>query len=516
MSDWSTLRKLMWLRGTTGGGGGSPLTVTGATPLLMPGALSKPLRKATFQISPVQAGTGDPSPTNIRAITGHSSMTAWVTGANVCPQLDAANAIKYNGPALAAANSGNGIAVTGQTGSSHACGFVLFKADTFIGKVLYFSCDMTSNGTPRALLLSCDADFSNISTIATLSSSTTASAIVPQTAEGKYLGISLYSTIGTDSYSTVSTYTNISLTMSEPTSYAPYSGTTVSVSFPALGKNLVNPARYLWTNRTQIGLTYAVQIDGSVNISGTATGAGGPTLFDGLDLPNGEYTCFSETSSNIYIAYRKKDKATGTTAGLPSTFTVDGTFYVYANVVCTVAGTYDLTVHPMIVFGNTAGSWEPYTNTVYSGTVDPVTGQGVVTHEAATIDGIQKRVSSVSSYATGVWAYTCTSILPNTTPTMQARGTTISNMFKPGGTGDYINLEYCYTTGPTVVFTLGTEMTVEEANAWLSEHNLFVVYTLATPIPFTVHPQSITPPAGDAYIWADCGGSAEVTYIGKA
>ena len=82
MSDWSTLRKLMWLRGTTGGGG-SPLTVSGPTPLLMPGALAKPMRAASFAISPVQSGSGDPSPSNVRPITGWTGCTAWVSGGNI-------------------------------------------------------------------------------------------------------------------------------------------------------------------------------------------------------------------------------------------------------------------------------------------------------------------------------------------------------------------------------------------------------------------------------------------------
>ena len=51
---------------------------------------------------------------------------------------------------------------------------------------------------------------------------------------------------------------------------------------------------------------------------------------------------------------------------------------------------------------------------------------------------------------------------------------------------------------------------------FLAEHPITVVCELADPIPFTITPQTLTPPAGDAYIWADCGGSAEVTYIGKA
>ena len=64
MHEWSTMKRLIYLRGNpaTGGGGGSPMTVTGATPLLMPGALAKPLRAATFAIEAVQAGSGDPSP----------------------------------------------------------------------------------------------------------------------------------------------------------------------------------------------------------------------------------------------------------------------------------------------------------------------------------------------------------------------------------------------------------------------------------------------------------------------
>lgn len=208
-------------------------TVTGAPPLQLPNSAGYPLGWLNIALSPYQEGAGDPTPDNIRPIHGTDMVTVWTSGDNMCPQLDAVNAIKYNGSGIIVANSGNGISVTGQAGSSHACGFILYKADPFIGKRVYLSCEMSSNGTPRGLLLSCNADFTNITSHVSINSSGTVSAVIPQSSKGKYLAIALYSSVGTDSASTISTYTNISLSLSQPSEFSPNNATSTVIIFPS-------------------------------------------------------------------------------------------------------------------------------------------------------------------------------------------------------------------------------------------------------------------------------------------
>lgn len=81
-SHWSTIRKLMWLKRATGGGASAVWkTVTGAF-IHITDALSSPTQKFEVTLEPIQSGSGDPSPTNVRPITGWTGTTANVSGAD--------------------------------------------------------------------------------------------------------------------------------------------------------------------------------------------------------------------------------------------------------------------------------------------------------------------------------------------------------------------------------------------------------------------------------------------------
>ena len=60
------------------------LTVSGAPPLSLPNSLGKPLKAWSVDVLPYQEGTGDPSPSNVRAIHGTDKLTVWTGGANLC------------------------------------------------------------------------------------------------------------------------------------------------------------------------------------------------------------------------------------------------------------------------------------------------------------------------------------------------------------------------------------------------------------------------------------------------
>lgn len=67
-SHWSTIRKLVWLKATALAGE-VWRTVTGAIASFTT-LRSAPLRSLTVDIEPVQSGSGDPSPDNVRALNG--------------------------------------------------------------------------------------------------------------------------------------------------------------------------------------------------------------------------------------------------------------------------------------------------------------------------------------------------------------------------------------------------------------------------------------------------------------
>lgn len=76
---WTTLQRLMWLK-TNALARAVYETITG-NPVSF-SARSAPLRQLSVAFSPVQAGSGDPSPDNVRPISGWSSLTVYHSGAD--------------------------------------------------------------------------------------------------------------------------------------------------------------------------------------------------------------------------------------------------------------------------------------------------------------------------------------------------------------------------------------------------------------------------------------------------
>lgn len=81
---WSTLKKLIYLKGAGIIGGASAVwkTVTG-TLIHVLDALASPMQKCEVTLEPIQAGSGDPSPTNVRPITGWTGCEVTVNGSNL-------------------------------------------------------------------------------------------------------------------------------------------------------------------------------------------------------------------------------------------------------------------------------------------------------------------------------------------------------------------------------------------------------------------------------------------------
>lgn len=79
--DWSTMKKLMVLKGMTGA---PPVedTATG-NPLKFTTDLAKPLRSLLIPFTPQQEGTGDPSPSNIRSILPWNGLSVFGSGQNI-------------------------------------------------------------------------------------------------------------------------------------------------------------------------------------------------------------------------------------------------------------------------------------------------------------------------------------------------------------------------------------------------------------------------------------------------
>lgn len=72
-----------WYLMAKGKGGGGYKTASGPI-VSVNDAQAAPLRSLLVNIDPVQAGSGDPSPDNVRPISGWSACNVWRTGKNLC------------------------------------------------------------------------------------------------------------------------------------------------------------------------------------------------------------------------------------------------------------------------------------------------------------------------------------------------------------------------------------------------------------------------------------------------
>ena len=90
--DWSTLKKLMFAKTAAAGAAVTEATAMG-NPLTFLTDLARPLKSLLIPFSPIQQGTGDPSPSNIRPIIPWDGLTVWHGGGNLMPHPTKGNGV---------------------------------------------------------------------------------------------------------------------------------------------------------------------------------------------------------------------------------------------------------------------------------------------------------------------------------------------------------------------------------------------------------------------------------------
>lgn len=84
-SSFFTTEELLFLAGASGGGGVEHTIIN--NPATFTTDMAKPLRKLLIPFTPVQSGSGDPSPTNIRPITGWTGVNIYRSGEDTSDPL---------------------------------------------------------------------------------------------------------------------------------------------------------------------------------------------------------------------------------------------------------------------------------------------------------------------------------------------------------------------------------------------------------------------------------------------
>ena len=463
--ELTPVRKLLALHALAGSVPLTEYTVTG-NPVSFETNVAKPLSECLVSFSPVQSGTGDPSPDNVRPITGWNGANVWRTGKNLC------NLTIVQGGITAA--DGSETSAANRVKSSD---YIMFKGGTKYtisasgaGQVWLFYYDRN-----KQYITGGGSGFKNLPFTKQMDSDTYIRLVFRKSTNDENL--------------TPADVQNLQIEIGETASeYSAYTGQTVSVTFPALGKNLFDK------NAVQTGKTWW---KGNKQDWNNANASAKIPV-----IPGETYTLYRSSTSQNQVLFFNADGvylsqdlvnwgSTTATNTIPA-----GVYYVAFNVEDVSLDT------AMFVKGNSVGSYEPYNATAYGGTLDLSTGVLTVEHKdftktwgdyiSKTVLGDNTRgVLSIASYpskAVGQAADAKCNIAPR-------------------GTGWSTDNVHFYTNEGSCIVILPNDTD--------DSTEIQVVYPLATPLVYQLTPTEILSLVGDNVLWSDLNGDLTVVYKKK-
>lgn len=404
--------------------------------------MAVPFKSCQFAIEPVQSGSGDPSPSNVRPISGWTGCNVVRCGKNLFDEstvtfgkwTSSTGAVSDNVAGCISdiiyVSAGEYVTVWYNGVMPYSCSILEYdSSDTFIRRN-HVAWVGSQNPNPLTV---------------TIGSTTT------------YIKLQVYVHDLSDTMtSEILASEKVQLEFGQtPTTYAPYTGSTYSVTFPALGKNLCDGTAYSCAINNSIAYIRSLTPITSPHSTTTSyAGVGfvakvksGVTYALSSDVSGSESNFFCALYDTLNEATNRanaKQTATGTT------FTPNSDGFLVFLRFNTASGTTVTWTYAQCEVGSTATAYEPYTNTVYGGTLDVTTG--VLTVDRA----------NIASY----------------------NGETLPST--------WISDRDVYAAGTTP--TTGAQ----------------VVYTLTTPLTYTLTPQQITALKGANNVWCDTGNSTVI------
>lgn len=293
--------------------------------------------------------------------------------------------------------------------------------------------------------------------------------------------------------------------------YHAYTGTTIPITFPALGKNLLPTTVYNWAaaggaiaeKSTYRGMYCKVPSSGDYTISRDVVSGNRFRIFASKTEPAPGVAIRSIGSDN--------DTALSDTVTVPSDFNY---IFIYLS-----NASDTITSNIQVEAGTTATSYEPYNDTVYGGTLTNEDGEWKLTVDRAseTFDGSndeewQKHgAGSASAYAMRI-------TIPNikfVQKGITAWSNYLQSISNDATWGNYDEFMSMHANG--IVTGIRTITTVEDWRTYLAQHPLQVVYELATSTTYTLtESQALTLLQGENNIWVDDSDSLELQYYAKA
>ena len=326
-----------------------------------------------------------------------------------------------------------------------------------------------------------------------------------------------------------------------PTNVRPISGWTEEV-ITRTGKNLLKTEA---TSKTQGGVTYTVNDDGTITVNGTATGYSSIALGTAIVKSSMGTITISGIAyaSNIMWASvdvwdKDRQLVVNITGGSQNpALTFDLTPYPNA---CFITASVKRnsnvatsgTIKPQIELGSTATTFEPYAGTTYTipftdsqgqsvevfgGSVDVVNGVLTVDRGMLTLNGSEAYYSIQSSSADD-----------NTVLRVATGQVCKQNENQKSNYGTYNNNAWQLLASRVNTFVLGSEgnlylqipsstaSTVEEFKALFASNPLQVCYELTTPITIQLTPTAVKSLDGVNNVFASTGDVLEAEYLSKS
>lgn len=507
-----------------------------------------PIESLKCHFLPVQEGSGDPSPENVRTIAGQQGCTVYKTGKNLFnihvsedpsiwtgannstaqrfftpyTKIIGTSGTNYFQPANCTYSiSGEILIINASSGYGLGFAFHLIPNETY-------TISYTKQDDKMGIAVSSynkNGDFYKVYEVIT---NDVVTFTVPSDSE--IILITFRPRDRQDAYKVDIPLTNIQLEKgNKATEYEPYQGQTIPITFPVLGKNKLNPEaewnktgkayRYTYIpNLDQQCIVSFIEKDSSIDLTGISVGFSyfEPTAPAQMN-PGYRWIIESGAQKNPMINTVKSG-----TADYIGKFCKY--FVIYPNTdeaYDKVFNKYDI----QIEYGDIATAYEPYNpdNTVYGGYVDIAKGELVAEYASYTFTGSEKdefvyvTTKSLSNDEVSERHSFNTAIFDN----IAERNSTLDaycnigapNIYNLGRKGNIIY--YIGTPSQQVNLSIDSslcEPTAESFSQWLSEHPLQLVYKLATPVTYPLTPTQLTAFLNANNIWSNTNSNTEVSY----
>ena len=504
------LRELLFLHAASGGGGSLVENTATGNPVAFNTNVAKPLNSVTVPLTYTQSGTGDPSPTNVRPISGVSSLfcvhakknIANIRGYSATNRQYEDEGIISNtyGTTISSVEPVSSLVVT-QTDASadyakdnYRNGYFIVRMDnsSVVSEKYYDVSFKITNITNNPL----NASLSDIKLISAGGNIQSATEVKDDLVIFKN---QVYKEHASGRYSWEIRNCGMSFTLSEfmmtPANttdgvYEAYDGAKLDVVFPVLGKNLFDKSTGIEFTETNIlvarhdgygvpihmkaGVTYYVYVNAGTNPNEIS-----------LRVPYQATTIYVKYTSNTgYLEYTPEED-------------IDVAINAYWT-----NGRPEEATDLMIETGSKT-SYEPYNNSVYGGSLDLVSGVLTLTHQMLSTTwgaGTNSKEFTTNERRRFVFPVSCVSA--------GSAGTLSRSNIAPylweydaDSVHFYNNNLYSYMFLP-----IGTSDSTE----------LQIVGKLATPITVQLTPAQVSAFVGTNTFWTNTTGNLTIKYLDKA